>query len=326
MSSPRFPLSPYQASYYNWLVVWNKGYTSDEGVPEEDPGLVGIISPFQLLDTFNVPKSFASYLRWPTNLPFNTSRGLHISAPVDSTGWENCVALLVYQNYWGMYLTQAVTLPAAGDAVTLGTVSQEINVPTDSNAQACPKFFYPNRLIDLRITRLGTSNLPAGPIYIDFDSQGMAEFNIQESVNYGSTNFSLEVLTDDPGTTPNFNTQYAILGSNYPRYVFSNKENQSPLGPMAQSLFFLPYNSVDNAFTSSSLIAPAIYWCATEDFTIGSSPINGHSFTNLPQNGGLLNVLVDIGNQRRNPDYPGTPGPFNKANLLISLIQNGITS
>ena len=325
MSSPKFPLSPYQASYYNWLAVWDKGYTSDETVPATNPGLVGQISPFALA-AIDVQKSFASYLRWPTNLPFNTSRGLHISTAEDSEGWENCIALLVYLNYWGMYITQPVTLPTAGTAVTLGTVSQEINVPTDLNAKACPKFFYPNRLIDLLITRVGIAALPTGPLYIDFDSQGMAEFNIQESVNYGSTNFSLEVLTDDPGTSPEFNTQYTILGSNYPRYVFSNQEKQSPLGPMVQSSFFLPYNSVENAFTASTTITSAVYWCATEDFTIGSSPINGHSFTNLPQNGGLLNVLVDIGNQRRNPDYPGTPGPFNKANLLISLIQNGITS
>jgi hypothetical protein len=318
----KFLLSPYQASYNNWLIVWDKGYAED-AVPEENPGLLGNIDPSLVSSLTNGGPSIslASYLGWPTYLPFNTSRQLFISTPGDN--WENYTVTLIYQNYWGMYFTQSEVLPTTGTAILIGTPTQVINNTVNDNAGAsCVKFYYPNRLVDFQISQTAVSALPTGPLYIDFGSKGMAAFNIQESVNYASDNFALEILTDDlPPDPTTLLTQYIVLASNYPRYVFDNQQNATPPGSLVLSPFFIP-NNADNPFGASSDLTPSIIWLATQDFPIGNLQ-NYSSFTNLSSFGGLLNVLIDIGNELRNSEDDEYA---NESNLLISLIQNGLTT
>lgn len=327
MGQQKFSLYPYQASYNNWIQVWEAGYVA-EGVPETNPGKLGIIQPNMVNNTGD-GIFFSKKFGWPTYLPFNCSRTIYLSS--SSQAWSDYGTLyLTYQNYWGFYITE--TVQATGWDITgtiMGNAQADIGAPPDTTFMSCPKFFYPNRLIEFAITWDPGADLPDAPLYLDFGNQGMAEFQIQDSVRYGNSNFSLEVLTDAPGETPDFTTQYAILASNYPRFVMNNQEKISPPGPLVVDNFFLPYNSVNNTFANEPLpsgITSSVYWLCTEDFVI-DGPLNANSFTNLPFDGGLLNVLIDIGNQRRNEGYtPEEPGPTNKANLLLSLIQNGITT
>ena len=328
--SQRFSLYPYQASYNNWLVSWDAGYAAGSGVPSSSPGQLGTVNPI-VVNGFvtNDSVSLKRYLNLPTNLPFNTSRQLYISTT--GSGWDDYQITLVYQNYWGVFLTDFITLPDGSTPTTLdvllGTMSQAIFVTADTTFAACQKFFYPNRLIDIIITAIGVApTTPTQPFYLDFGAQGMAEFNIQESVNYGSKNFTLEVLTDGDNNTPVKTTQYCVLNSNYPRFVYDNQMSSRPGGPLVLSDVFIPYGSVDNTFEFNSTINRGIFWCATEDFPI-TTVLLENSYTDLSQLGGPLNVLVDIGNQRRNAGWTDVaPGVANESNLLISLIQNGLTS
>ena len=325
----KFQLYPYQASYNNWIQVWDAGnaFTATSGVPT-NPGYLGTIYPSDLTNLTGTGISFTKKLGWPTYLPFNQSRTLYLSSNDDSWS-DNASIFFTYQNYWGFYITETLDALSWNNTGTLlGDARTQIGVPTDTNFMACRKFFYPNRLIDFTISYVGAA--PTSPLYIDLGNIGMAEFQIQDSVRYGNSNFALEVLTDNPGTSPDFETQYTVLGSNYPRFVFDNNQYANPMGPMTVSNFFLPYDSVTNAFENAqptaSTITSSVYWLATEDFVI-NGPLNENSFNNLPFDGGLLNVLVDIGNQRRNEGYTTEdPGSDNQDNLLLSLIQNGITN
>lgn len=331
MAQQKFALYPYQASYNNWIQLWDAGYPAGSGVPTTNPGYLGILNPGLIQ---NGVANYSKSLGWPTYLPFNQSRTLFFSSESDDWGTSGASFRLLYQNYWGFYIETSVELSDVGagtwtpsDGALIGVSLYDIGSPSDTNFKSCPKFYYPNRLIDLTFETADT--VPTSPLYIDFGNKGMAEFQIQDSVRYGNSNFALEILTDNPGTTPAFTTQYTVLGSNYPRFVFENNQYANPMGPLTVSDFFSNFesNPWPNLYEQTLTPQTAISWLASEDFVI-NGPLNENSFTNLPFDGGLLNVLVDIGNQRRNEGYdpPDTLGPDNNANLLLSLIQNGITN